>query len=163
MRLTLLLLTALRSVFRSHSVLELEILALRHQIGVLQRAAKKRPKLTAVDRLLWVVLSRFWDDWGSALLIVIPETLIAWHRKGFRLFRTWRVQGPARPTGRFPRSPGSDSAHESRKCTLGSAPYAPRVAQSGHRDRRTSVAKYHGPPPQAAFAKPAHFIFASIG
>ena len=53
-------LAALCSIFRSRTALELENLALRHQIGVLQRSARKRPKLTAGDRLLWVCLSRVW-------------------------------------------------------------------------------------------------------
>ena len=68
---------------------ELEIVALRHQIGILQRAVK-RPKLTPTDRLLWVVLSRVWSDWRSALAV---------HRKGFRLFWTWKVRRgqPGRP------------------------------------------------------------------
>ena len=63
-----------------------ENLALRHQIGVLQRSAAKRPKLTSGDRLLWICLSRLWRDWRSALAIVKPETVVAWHRAGFRLF-----------------------------------------------------------------------------
>ena len=99
MQLILLLLSTLRSIFRSRSALELEILALRHQIAVLQRAAGKRPRLTPADRLFWVVLCRLWDDWRSALAIVKPETVIAWHRKGFRLFWTWKVRRgrPGRP------------------------------------------------------------------
>ena len=56
------LLVALSSIFRSRAALELENLALRHQIGVLQRSARRRPKLTPVDRLLWVLLSRIWSD-----------------------------------------------------------------------------------------------------
>ena len=68
------------SMFRSRAVLELENLALRHQIGVLQRSARKRFKLTPADRLLWVWLSRIWSDWRSALAIVKPETVVAWHR-----------------------------------------------------------------------------------
>jgi transposase InsO family protein len=67
-----------------------ENLALRHQLGVLQRSVK-RPKLTAADRFLWAWLSRAWADWRSALVIVKPETVIAWHRQGFRLFWTWKV------------------------------------------------------------------------
>jgi putative transposase len=63
-------LATLRSIFRSRAALELEILALRHQIGVLQRSARKRPKLTAGGRLLWVRLSRLWRDWRSSLAIV---------------------------------------------------------------------------------------------
>jgi hypothetical protein len=60
--------------------LELENLALRHQIGILKRSGSKRPKLTAADRLFWVSLSRVWCDWRSALNIVKPATVIAWHR-----------------------------------------------------------------------------------
>jgi len=61
---------------------ELESLALRHQVNVLKRSVKHRPKLTPTDRLLWLILSRVWSDWRSALAIVQPETVIAWHRKG---------------------------------------------------------------------------------
>jgi transposase InsO family protein len=92
-------LATLSWIFRSPAALQLENLALRHQIGVLQRSARKRPKLTWRDRLLWVCLSRLWSDWRSALAIVKPETVIAWHRTGFRLFWTWKVRHgqPGRP------------------------------------------------------------------
>jgi len=92
MLIPLTLFGTLSSVFRSRSALQLENLALRHQIGVLQRAATKRPKLTRGDRLLWVCLSRLWSGWRSSLAIVKPETVIAWHRAGFRLFWTWKVR-----------------------------------------------------------------------
>src|ERR1700730_13308242 len=72
------LLSALTSIFRSQAALRLENLALRHQIGVLQRSAGKRPRLTPADRLLWVWLSRIWRDWRGPLAIVKPETVIAW-------------------------------------------------------------------------------------
>jgi len=93
------LLATLSSICRSRATLQLENLALRHQIGVLQRSAAKRPKLTSGDRLLWICLSRLWRDWRSALAIVKPETVIAWHRAGFRLFWTWKVRHgqPGRP------------------------------------------------------------------
>jgi hypothetical protein len=93
------LFATLSSVFRSRTALQLENLALRHQIGVLQRTARKRPKLTPGDRLLWVWLSSIWSGWRSALAIVKPETVIAWHRVGFRLFWTWKVRRgrPGRP------------------------------------------------------------------
>jgi putative transposase len=78
------LLATLASIFRSRAALQLENLALRHQIGILQRSARKRPKLTPADRLLWVALSRIWRDWRSALAIVKPETVVAWHRAGSR-------------------------------------------------------------------------------
>jgi putative transposase len=93
------LFATLSTSFRSRTALQLENLALRHQIGVLQRSARKHLTLTPVDRLLWVWLSWVWSGWRSALAIVQPETVIAWHRAGFRLFWTWKVQRgrPGRP------------------------------------------------------------------
>jgi putative transposase len=79
-------------MFRVRAVLELENLALRYQIGVLQRSARKRFQLTAADRLFWVWLSRIWRDWRSVLAIVKPETVVAWHRAGFRRFWAWKVR-----------------------------------------------------------------------
>ena len=72
---------------------------LRHQIGVFQRSAKKRPRLYAADRLLWVWLSRVWPYWPSGLVIVKPETIVAWHRRLFRMFWTWKIRRgrPGRP------------------------------------------------------------------
>src|SRR5262252_5911478 len=77
------LLAVLPSILRSRAAVELENLALRHQIGVLQRSAAKRLKSTSGDRLLWIYLSSLWRDWRSALAIVKPETVLAWHRAGF--------------------------------------------------------------------------------
>src|SRR5689334_25190523 len=76
-------LTSLLSVFRSRAALQVEILALRHQIGVLRRSTKKRPKLTVADRLFWAWLSGAWADWRSALVIVKPETVIVCTAKAF--------------------------------------------------------------------------------
>jgi putative transposase len=89
---------AVLASFRDRAALQVEILALRHQLGVLHRSVK-RPKLTAADRLFWASLSELWSDWRTALVIVKPETVIAWHRKGFRLFWTWKVRkgNPGRP------------------------------------------------------------------
>src|SRR4026207_1033541 len=82
---------AAAAAFKSRATLHLENLALRHQLGVLRRSVK-RPKLSSADRLLWMWLREEWNDWRSALIIVKPETVIAWHREGFRLFWTWRVR-----------------------------------------------------------------------
>jgi transposase InsO family protein len=89
---------ATSAAFKSRTALHLENLALRHQLGVLHRSVK-RPKLTSADRLLWAWLSEIWGDWRTVLVIVKPETVIAWHRKGFRLFWTWKVRcgQPGRP------------------------------------------------------------------
>src|SRR5205814_8266252 len=93
------LVAALSSVFKTRAALQLENLALRHQLGVLHRSVKK-PKLTPFDRLLWAWLCGVWADWRSARVVVKPETVIAWHRKGFCLFWTWRVRHgqPGRPS-----------------------------------------------------------------
>src|SRR6516164_2753907 len=92
------ILAAARDCLRTRAALQIEVVALRHQLSVLQRSVQ-RPKLTAADRFLWARLSRFWTDWRSALVIVKPETVIAWHRKGFRVFWTWKVRRgqPGRP------------------------------------------------------------------
>src|SRR4030095_9333280 len=83
------LLLMVRSSFRTRARMQIEILALRHQLAVLERQ-RKRARLGVADRLLWVVLSRLWTQWRSALVIVKPETVIAWHRKGFRLYWRWK-------------------------------------------------------------------------
>ncbi|MFL6451311.1 MAG: hypothetical protein ACJ746_27075 [Bryobacteraceae bacterium] len=59
----------------------------------------KRPKLSTTDRILWVWLSSVWSEWRSSVFIVKAATVIAWHRKGFRLFWTWKVRHgkPGRP------------------------------------------------------------------
>jgi putative transposase len=80
----------LRSCTRSRAALQLEVLVLRHQLQVLERSRPQRLRLTPVDRLLWVWVSRVWKDWRRALVIVKPDTVIAWHRQGFRLLWTWK-------------------------------------------------------------------------
>ena len=95
------LLLTLRSCLRSRAVLQLELLALRHQLQVLQRSRPQRLRLAQADRLLWVWLSRVWNEWRTALVIVKPETVIAWHRRAFHAFWRWksrrRIGRPAVP------------------------------------------------------------------
>jgi putative transposase len=92
------LLLLARSFFAPRLELMAEILALRQQLAILNRTAK-RPSLRFQDRLFWIALSRFWRDWRSALLIVKPETVINWHRQGFRLYWRWKSKAgrPGRP------------------------------------------------------------------
>ena len=94
-------LTIVREAFLSRAALHTEILALRQQVAVLKRE-RPRPSLRMVDRVFWVVLSRLWPGWCEALVIVKPETVIGWHRKGFRLFWTWKSL--RRKSGRPPLS-----------------------------------------------------------
>ena len=92
---------ALRAFFRDRRNLAIEILALRQQVAVLKRK-RPRPRLTAMDRLFWTLLQRTWGRWKEVLLIVKPETVVGWHRAGFRLFWRWR----SRPRGGRPRITG---------------------------------------------------------
>ena len=80
------LMLTVRSCVRSRAALQLEILALRHQLQVLNRSRPPRLRLAPADRLLWVWLSRVWNEWRAAVVIVKPETVIAWHRRTFRSF-----------------------------------------------------------------------------
>jgi hypothetical protein len=76
--------------FRSRAVVELENLALRHQLHVLRRRRPGRLRLFAIDRLLWVLLYRVWPRCLKVMVLVKPATVIQWHRQGFRLFWRWR-------------------------------------------------------------------------
>jgi putative transposase len=82
--------------FRSRAVVELENLALRHQLHVLHRQRPGRLRLFAIDRWLWVWLYRLWPRCLEMMILVKPATVIQWHRQGFRLLWRWRC----RPGGR---------------------------------------------------------------
>jgi transposase InsO family protein len=76
-----------RSLFSRHDLL-LENLALCQQLGVL-RQRHPQPRFAATDRLFWVILRRLWPGWKRALILVQPETVVRWHRSGFKLYWTW--------------------------------------------------------------------------
>jgi hypothetical protein len=79
-------LAGLASTLRTQASLQVEILALRHQLAVLQRVNRKRLPLRTMDRVLGVTLLRLWPDWRKALILFKPDTVIGWHRRGFRLY-----------------------------------------------------------------------------
>jgi hypothetical protein len=85
-----LILVFLASRFKSRAKLEAENLVLRQQINVLRRRAPKRPHLNNTDRFLFVWLYRWFPSILGAIAIVRPETIIRWHRAGFRLYWRWR-------------------------------------------------------------------------
>ncbi len=60
-------------------------LALHQQLIVLNRSIKK-PQIKTKDRLFWIILYLFWNSWQESLIVLKPETVVGWHRKGFRLF-----------------------------------------------------------------------------
>jgi len=91
-------LVAIRVFFRSRSDTALEVLALRQQVAVLKRK-RPRPKLNSWARLFWTILRRCWSRWTDVLVLVKPDTVIGWHRAGFRLYWRWR----SRPRGGRPK------------------------------------------------------------
>jgi len=91
------MLTLLRSIvsllacrLRTRADLELEVVALRHQLSVLRRQRFRRPRLSPIDRLLWVWLYRLWPRYLEAMVLVKPATVVQWHRRGFRWYWRWR-------------------------------------------------------------------------
>ena len=85
--------------FRSRLNLAMEIIALRQQLAVMKRSTP-RPKLRTRDRLFWLMLRRFWRKWKDTLIIVKPDTVVKWHRKGFKFF--WRYKSRPKGPGRLP-------------------------------------------------------------
>ena len=77
--------------------LVVENIALKQQLAVMQRTVK-RPRFNNSDRFFWVLLFRFWKGWKDTLVIVKPETVVKWHKKGFRLFGAFksRKKNPGR-------------------------------------------------------------------
>ena len=87
------MLDSLLTGLRGRAAMQADIFALRHQLTVLQRDQKpKRFALYRSDRCLWVWLSRLWSGWRNSLIIVKPETVIGWHRQGFRWYWTWKIR-----------------------------------------------------------------------
>jgi len=77
-------------LFQSRSRLQVEILALRQRLIVLRRTAQKRVRLRAVDRLLFVLLYRLWPGVLDSIAVVQPDTIVRWHRRGFRALWWWK-------------------------------------------------------------------------
>src|SRR6202140_5312296 len=138
-------------LFRSRAALEAEIWMLRQQINVLQRTAAKKQTFSAMDRLIFVCLYRLLPC-RDALAIVKPETIVKWHRAGFRLY--WRWKSKAR--GGRPTVP-SEIRKLIREMSIANPLWgAPRIhgelLKLGIDIGQTSVAKYmvkrRGPPSQ---------------
>jgi len=85
-----LLLHVLASPFRSQARLEAEIIFLRHQLNLLRRRRPAKPRLTTADRLLFVGLYRLVPSLLNAAVIIQPDTIVRWHRAGFRSYWRWK-------------------------------------------------------------------------
>jgi transposase InsO family protein len=143
---------ALVGLFRSRVALEAENLALRQQINVLRRTGPKRPALSRTDRLIFVGLWRLFPNVRAALAIVKPDTLVRWHRAGFKAYWRWKSRSRSgRPTVPL------EIRHLIRDMSLANPLWgAPRIhgelLKLGIAIGQTSVAKYmarrRGPPSQ---------------
>jgi transposase InsO family protein len=143
---------AVAGLFRSRGYMQAEILVLRHQLNVLQRKSTNRPVFTAIDRLVFAGLYRLTPDVLDALKILKPETVIRWHRAGFRACWRWK----SRPLGGRPATPAA-IRQLIREMSIANPLWgAPRIhgelLKLGIDVGQTTVAKYmarrRGPPSQ---------------
>jgi hypothetical protein len=93
------------SPFKTRARLEAEIILLRHQVNVLRRRAPAKPRLTIADRMIFVWLYRLFPSVLRAITIIQPQTVIRWHRAGFRLYWRWK----SRSHGGRPRITGNSA------------------------------------------------------
>src|SRR6266849_3372723 len=91
------LLRSLALLCCGHRAVALENLALRQQLAVFRRTAK-RPALRHRDRLFWILLANAWREWRTALIVVQPDTVVRWHRQWLR--RRWMRRCARTPPGR---------------------------------------------------------------
>jgi hypothetical protein len=134
---------ALIGLFRSRASLQAEILTLRHQLNVLRRKSPQRLTFTSIDRLVFAGLYRLAPGVLDALKIVRPETVIRWHRAGFRAYWRWK----SRPRGGRPKPAGDPSAHsrdQSRQPIMGRTTDSWRASQARHRRRTNHRCKVYG-------------------
>ena len=138
-----------RALLSNRAAIAAENFALRHQLGVLQRSMR-RPRLRKRDRIVWVWLSQLWADWRSSLIIVKPDTVLRWHRDGFRLYWRWKSRKkPGRP--KIDAEIRSLIRRMSREnATWGSPRIQSELALLGYTVDQSTVAKYmcrHRKPP----------------
>jgi hypothetical protein len=142
----------IRVLLANRAALIAENLALRQQLAVVSRTAK-RPRLRQRDRIFWVWISRLWRGWRSALVVVQPDTVVRWHRRGFRLYWRWKSRHHGRP--KIEPVIRNLIRRMSRENPLWGAPrIQAELALLGHDVSESTVAKYMvhrrpGPPSQS--------------
>src|SRR5512143_411588 len=138
----ILLLHVMVSPFKTQAQLKAESVPLRHQLSVLRQRVPSKPKLTVADRLLFVWLYRLFPAVLNAVAIVQADTVVRWHRTGFRLYWRWK----SRSRGGRPRIPG-DIRRLIREMSLANRLWgAPRIhgelLKLGIEVAQSTVAKY---------------------
>ena len=122
--LAFLSLNLVAALFKSKSRLEAENAALRQQLIVLRRKVHGRVRLSRGDRLFFVQLYRWFPSILKVIAIVRPETLVRWHRAGFRRYWRWKSRSLGRPAADRCGLAGVDPPDEPRKPTLGCATHS---------------------------------------
>src|ERR1700757_900819 len=132
----------LAAPFHTQAQLEAEITMLRHQLNVLQRQASSTPRLTVADRLLFVWVCRLFPSLRNTITIVQPDTVLRWHRSGFRLYWRWK----SRSHGGRPKIPVEVRSLIRRMSVQNPLWGAPRIhgelMKLGIEDAQSTVAKY---------------------
>ncbi len=136
------LLALINALVADRTRLALENAALRQQIIVLKRSVK-RAKIEDSDRIIWILMRRMLDTWRDTLMIVEPETVIKWHRKGFGYY--WHRKSQRGKSGRPPIAP--DIIELIKRMSKDNVTWgAPRIqselALLGHEVAESTVAKY---------------------
>ena len=112
------------ALFKSKSRLEAENAALRQQLTVLRRKVRGRVRLTSGDRLFFVQLYRWFPSILKVITIVRPETLVRWHRAGFRRYWRWKSRSLGRSAADRIGVAGVNTPDEPREPTLGCATHS---------------------------------------
>ena len=145
--------SALVLLFRSRASLEAEILVLRHQLNIQRRHLPKRLTFSAMDRLIFAGLYRLVPSILNALTIVKPDTIVRWHRAGFRSYWRWK----SRPRGGRPAVPAGDTPADPRdehcQSAVGSATDPWRAPQARHRNRTDQRGQVYGQAKRPAIAR----------
>src|ERR1700719_597290 len=156
-------LSLVASSFLTRAALQAEILALRHQLTVLQKNAPPRLRLQRSDRLLWVLLLRWWPGWRWSLHIVRPDTVIAWHCRAFAWY--WTRKSRRRP-GR-PNVPAEIRDLIRNMSQANPLRGAPRIhgelLKSGIEVAQSTVAKISSRPAEATFPDVENLLDQSYG
>src|SRR6478736_4556227 len=135
---------ALVGLFRSRASLEAEILILRHQLNIQRRQSPKRLNFSTLDRLVFAGLYRLAPSILGALAILKPETVIRWHRAGFRSYWRLEIEASRRPADGAAGNTRADPRDEYRQSTLGSATNSWRASQARHRNRTDQRDEVYG-------------------
>src|SRR5215468_137529 len=151
-------LAMLGGTVRSRAALHLEILTLRHQLQVLERSRPQRLRLGTADRWLWAWLSVAWSGWRTALVIVKPETVIAWPSAGPPVVVELEESPTNRATTDRRRCSETDSADGEGESALGCSTNSRRAPETRPRRLSGHGCQVHGATDHVAIAVVAHVL-----